>query len=409
MKKAVLFFMMLYFPSLSQASNLPVVSITNPENASTYFAGTVINITATALAAKGAISSVTFYKGSILLGQSIKSPYIYAWDPNTAGTFTLSAVATSSEGSSTTSNPVTVTIKPAPPVVDITSPANNTSFTAGSNVNLAASALEVNGTISEVSFYNGSTLLTTSSLTSSAYNYIWPDVPAGVYTLTAVATDINKVSTTSSPITINVTSSSAPFIAISSPTNNSIFTAGSNILIKAAISHSGGAVTEVYFYDGLDYLGSSTVSPYTYTWKNVTPGTYSLTAEATDSNGGTLISAPVNLIVNPPSNLLAPAVKGSLEPVISITSPANQSTITAGLNLTITVNASEAQGAIAKVYFYNGTNLIGMSSTPPYTYTWGNVPAGSCTLTAQAIDADGVSTASKPITVMVTGGNTVRH
>jgi chitinase len=101
--------------------------------------------------------------------------------------------------------------------------------------------------------------------------------------------------------------------------------------------------------------------------------------------------------------LLKRSSSGPLAPLIDITSPANQSTVKEGANLRITVNASEANGAIANVYYYNGTTLIGMSTTPPFTYTWGNVPAGTLTLTAQATDVDGVSSASSPISVTATG------
>jgi len=298
LKKSVLLILMMLFSSFARAST-PAVVITAPENQGTFTAGSSITMTATASETDGAISSVTFYRGSTLLGKSSKSPYSCTWDQVPVGTYALTAVATDTDKVSTTSSTVTVTVTPAPPVVDIVSPANNTTLTAGSNISLAVTASEFNGSVSTVQFYNGPTLLGESS--RSPYGYTWVNVPAGDHTLTAVATDTNKISTTSSPVTITVTSS--PVLTITCPDSDSTFTAGSNITITALASQNNGTIREVYFYDGTYYLGSTTESPYTYTWTNVPAGDYSLTVEATDSDGGNLISTPVNITVNPAANL----------------------------------------------------------------------------------------------------------
>ncbi len=305
MKKFLLLIMMLFVSGFVQASGplsvntSPVVALTSPVNQSTLPAGSSITITATASEAGGTIFSVTFYNGATLLGQCNKSPYSYTWNDVPAGTYTLTAVATDFNKVSTTSGALTITVTPAPPVVAIVSPANGSIFTVGSRISLEATASEFNGTISTVSFYNASTLLATRSMTSSSYNYNWDNVPAGGYTLTAVATDINGVSTTSRPITVTVVSSSVPMVAVTSPANDSIYIAGANITMTASVAESNGTIREVFFYDRTYYLGSSAVSPYTYIWNNVPAGTYSLTVEATDNNGGTLISAPVHITVNP--------------------------------------------------------------------------------------------------------------
>jgi len=97
--------------------------------------------------------------------------------------------------------------------------------------------------------------------------------------------------------------SRAPVVAITSPENGSAYKTGSNITITASASESNGTIREVYFFDRTYYLGSTTFSPYTYTWTNVPDGTYSLTVEATDSNGATLISAPITITVSSTASL----------------------------------------------------------------------------------------------------------
>ena len=93
-----------------------------------------------------------------------------------------------------------------PPTVSLTSPAPNASYSAPATITLAASASDSDGTIARVDFYQGSTLI--GSDTSSPYGLTWSNVPAGTYSLTAVATDDGNASTTSAAITITVGASS---------------------------------------------------------------------------------------------------------------------------------------------------------------------------------------------------------
>lgn len=90
------------------------------------------------------------------------------------------------------------------PTVSISSPANNSSSTAGSALTISASANDVDGSVSQVEFFaNGSSLGTD---TSSPYSVSW-NPAAGSYSLTAVATDNSNATTTSSAIAVTVTSS----------------------------------------------------------------------------------------------------------------------------------------------------------------------------------------------------------
>jgi hypothetical protein len=275
------------------------------------------------------------------------------------------------------------------PVVALTSPANQSSFASGSTITLTATASENNGTIASVAFYNGSTLLGVS--TTSPYSYTWSNVAAGTYNLIAKATDTNGVSAVSGTSTITV---SAPVgsltVALTSPTNQTSFSTGSNINMTASASETNGAVANVAFYNGSTMLGKSSSAPYGYAWGNVTPGTYTLTAKATDLNGVSTTSNPVTVVVNAPA-----------APVVSITSPTNQSSFATGSTINMTANASESNGTISSVSYYNGSTLLGTSTSAPYSLSWSNVPAGSYSLTAKAMDANGVSTTSSPVNVVV--------
>jgi hypothetical protein len=95
-----------------------------------------------------------------------------------------------------------------PPTVSLTTPANGTSYTAPATITLTASASDPEGQLAKVEFYAGSTLLGTD--TGSPYTFTWSSVPAGSYTLTAVAYDGAGAKTTSAPITVAVTTATTP-------------------------------------------------------------------------------------------------------------------------------------------------------------------------------------------------------
>ncbi|WP_162053149.1 DUF4082 domain-containing protein, partial [Pontibacter pamirensis] len=67
----------------------------------------------------------------------------------------------------------------------------------------------------------------------------------------------------------------------------------------------------------------------------------------------------------------------------------------------IAANASDGDGTVSKVEFYNGTTKLGEDLTSPYSYSWTNVAAGPYTLTARATDNGNAVTTSAAVSVTV--------
>ena len=86
-----------------------------------------------------------------------------------------------------------------PPTVSVA--ASPTSATAPASVALSATATD-NGTVTQVAFYQGSTLLGTD--TSAPFQYSWTNVAAGTYSVTARATDNLGATAQSSPVTVTI-------------------------------------------------------------------------------------------------------------------------------------------------------------------------------------------------------------
>lgn len=95
-------------------------------------------------------------------------------------------------------------------------------------------------------------------------------------------------------------SNAAPTISITSPGNNAAFTEGDNVNITADAADSDGTVTKVEFFQGNVKLGEDTTSPYSFSWANVTAGSYALTAVATDNEGDSTTSSSVAINVQAP-------------------------------------------------------------------------------------------------------------
>ncbi|MGH9968613.1 MAG: Ig-like domain-containing protein, partial [Pyrinomonadaceae bacterium] len=282
---------------------------------------------------------------------------------------------------------VNVTTVNGPPTVNLTSPTNNATFTAGSTVTLNATASDSDGTISKVEFFQGSVKL--GEDTTAPYSFNWTNVPAGSYALTARATDNGGAIATSGTVNITVTTpNQPPSVSLSAPANGAIFAAPANITLTATAADTDGIVTKVQFFKGTTLLGEDLSAPFAYTWINVAAGSYSLTAKATDNAGATVTSAAVSIIVN-------------TLPTVSVNSPTNGQVFTAPASFTITATAADADGSISKVEFFNGSSLLGEDLTTPYSFAWNYVPYGSYVLTARATDNRGGVTTSAAISTIV--------
>ncbi len=333
-----------------------------------------------------------------------------------------------------------------PPTVSITSPAQGSTFEAGSTVNITANATD-NGSIDRVEFYNGSTLL--GQDTSSPYTYNWTNISAGSYSIIAKAYDNEGASATSSvSITVNGPGGNElPVVSITSPQSGATFTAGATIDITANASDSDGTIERVEFYNGNTLLGQDTSSPYSYSWTNVSEGSYTITVKAFDNENGEGAET-VSITVNgsggsctapayvpgqvytrddvvsyqgneykakwwtqnndPVTNrenvweLIGPCSDGGNgAPTVSITSPTSGQSFIQGNNVTINANASDSDGNVTKVEFYVDGNMISEDASAPYTASWA-ATLGNHSFTAKATDNSNKTTTSTAVNISVT-------
>jgi len=194
----------------SSANSAPSVALTNPTAGAPFTSPANILVSANATDSDGTISKVDFYSGTTFIGTATTAPYQITWGAVTAGSYSLTAVATDNLSATTVSAPVAVTVSlpNISPTVTLDSPLSGTTFSAGSNIPLVATAIDLDGTISKVEFFAGATLVGTATVPSSGavYSVTWTNVNSGAYALTAKATDNANSPITSNIVNINVVS-----------------------------------------------------------------------------------------------------------------------------------------------------------------------------------------------------------
>ncbi|MDN3656760.1 Ig-like domain-containing protein [Ferruginibacter paludis] len=89
-------------------------------------------------------------------------------------------------------------------------------------------------------------------------------------------------------------------------------------------------------------------------------------------------------------------------PVVTITSPVTGTSFNAGATITITAAASDSDGTVSKVTFFEHGNKLGEDSNAPYTYTRPYVEGGNYSLTATVTDNLGATTCSGIVLINLT-------
>ncbi len=242
--------------SVSAATNVaPTVAITAPANNSSFTAPATFTLSATASDVDGTVTRVDFYNNGTLIGSDQSAPFVFPYTNLAVGTYSFTARATDNIGAMALSAAITVTVSSQPvnqaPSVSISAPANNSSFVAPASISISANAADADGTVSQVQFYDGTTLL--GSDLSAPFQYTWNNVAAGTYQIKAIATDDKGAQTTSGIVTVIVT----PII---NPTDNII--ASSTCLVNnqtIALEVNNGLKTNATAYSWW-FTASGTIS-----------------------------------------------------------------------------------------------------------------------------------------------------
>ena len=99
--------------------------------------------------------------------------------------------------------------------------------------------------------------------------------------------------------------------------------------------------------------------------------------------------------------ILAVNETGNQPPAITFVSPSDQSTFKEGESILLKTRVSDLDGSVNQVNFYENGNLIQELTTAPFEIDWAPGENGDYTLTAIAVDDQGLETQSDPISITV--------
>ncbi len=219
----------------------------------------------------------------------------------------------------------------------ITSPTNGANFNVGETILIQATAIDLDGYISQVEFQDDGQLIGISEIdffrapdpgTLIYHNFEWVGAPPGAHVLTAHAVSTLGIPVSSGPVAITVEPSTNPSlrVAITKPVVGAEFPPNTLIEIVAEASAQDGFVRKVEFFaDGrkIGERGTEWIAPppppgptqtfapdptqtFVFVWRYANPGAHRLTARATDDHGMVASSAPVEIRVTLPD--LVPVV-----------------------------------------------------------------------------------------------------
>ncbi|TQV84949.1 Ig-like domain-containing protein [Aliikangiella coralliicola] len=180
------------------------------------------------------------------------------------------------------------------PEVVLTSPTDNAVVLAGAQVNLQATANDVDGTVTQVEFFVNDQSVAVD--TSKPYAASWTASGSGETQVKALATD--NEGRLSNPSSVMVTVSEEPIVAsITSPSNGTVVKQNTAISITADASSITGNITEVIFMVNGAEVARDTSAPYSASWQTGQVGNYSINVKATDDQNNSAASTAVSVQV----------------------------------------------------------------------------------------------------------------
>jgi endo-1,3(4)-beta-glucanase len=153
----------------------------------------------------------------------------------------------------------------------------------------------------------------------------------------------------------------------------------------------GEAITylweQIYGPSTISFDDTTLVSP---SISNLEEGIYKI--KLTVSDGTYTANSDVLVLVQQTSNS---------NPTVNITSPSENQSFPQDLDITISASASDLDGTISKIEFYDGTTKLGEDTTSPYSYTWVNASVGAHQIKAIVTDNDAGEGTSQIVNISV--------
>ncbi|MET3109324.1 YD repeat-containing protein, partial [Oxalobacteraceae bacterium GrIS 2.11] len=228
----------------------------------------------------------------------------------------------------------------------------------------------------------------TATLTTSPYTYGLASLGPGTYTIYAQAMENASVQATSATQTFTVTAVQ-PTISLTGPANGTGYNAPASVPMSVSVTGGTYPISSVSYYNGGTLLGTAYGAPWSFTATGLYAGSYAISARVTTTGGTTASTGTSTVTVS------------TVQPNISLASPANGTSYNAPASVPITVSAAGGTFPIASVSYYNNGALLGTSTSAPWSFTANGLYAGNYVINAKVATTGGTVATSNSTTVTV--------
>ncbi len=371
----------------------PVAFIDAPTDQAVFDQGTSIELRGHATDPEQGMLSGSALAWTSNLGGPLGVGSPLAFNNAALGRHRIVLTATDSAGESSVASIEIEVVRPGTnraPVVSISAPMNGATLILGTPTTLTGMATDT-----EDGALTGASLAWTSSRDGAlgTGTTVSPTLTQGVHVLTLKATDsMNATGTASVTVSVNAPNNQPPTVNITAPANNATVFQGQSLTFTGSGTDPedgalmGAALEWSSSRDGVIGTGASISST------TLTAGMHVVTLVGRDAGGNTG-TATVNVQVLPMN----------AAPTVSITAPANNTSIVAGTSLTFSATASDPEdGALTGTSVRWSSSIDGTLGTG-VSLTTASLAQGSHTITVTATDSGGRS-ASASISLTVTPG-----
>ena len=378
----------------SPFNSFPSVTITSPTNDMNVQITNALAITTDPIDTDGTIRSVEFFEGTTKLGEATNSPFTFLWTNSPLGFHAITAVATDNFGDISESPAVTFFVHTnggdvnaafatPPGTVDLT--AEGTSDWAHWGLNSDNSFDHKAGVASQIGNFTPVTFGPAFRFTDNAHGFTWYDG-----TPTSIATN--------TPTGVYIAGLDDGFeISVAAQTNLSTLKlyVGAFAARGKLTAFLSDKSSPAFFDASLENFGNGPNAVYTVNFKGASPGQslmlrYTIIERSQISGNVTLIAATL--------------ATDNLPPFVSITNLTNNAVFQSPATIPLNASASDVDGTVSKVEFFDGMTKLGEVTNAPFNFLWTNAAVGSHSITARATDNRGTTFTSLAKTVFVTTG-----
>jgi hypothetical protein len=197
----------------------------------------------------------------------------------------------------------------------ITLPVHGTTYNAPATFTIQATAIDPDGdAIQKVDFVAYSSAAGNIPLGTDAtapYEFTWTNVPVGTFALYAIPTDSHGLRGISTEVVhVFIVDPAVPSVNITAPVEGQTASQGEYVTLSASVSSS---ITVLEFLDQTNtIIGRRIEAPWTTQWRPMDAGNYTITAKGYTSQGQTVFSEPVHIVISPINHRITGTIVDSI-------------------------------------------------------------------------------------------------